>query len=421
MIANGFFAGAEIAVVALRKTRVDELAEQGKSGALAVLALRNNPERFLATVQVGITVVGATAAAFGGEVIARRIAQQLEHIGWLSDRAEGVALALVVALISYLSIVVGELVPKSLALRGAEQYALLVARPLLALSWFARPLVWIMASSANVVLKPFGDSTTFTETRLSAEELQELVEEATKAGTIHPEAGEIAARALELPDLTAADVMVPRRDVVAIARDLSADALRSEVVALRHSRIPVYEGLLDNVVGYVNVKDLLVQALEGKPLALESAMRSAYFVPESVQAMELLKQLRNEHVPLAIVVDEQGGTSGIVTLEDLVEELVGKIFNERVEEVPQLIKRTGDGAAIVSGAAHVRDVNRELGIELPEDGEWTTVAGLCLAHSGRIPSAGEIVDVGKGIRLEIVEASPRRIRSVRVPASQAAN
>ena len=200
LVANAFFAGAEIAIVALRRTRHRQLAEEGHSGARAVLVLREDPERFLATVQVGITVVGVTAAAFGGGSIVERLRPWLARITWIGEHAEGVALVLVISGVSYLSIVVGELVPKSLALRGAERYALLIGKPLLALSWLAKPLVWFLSSSANILLKPFGDRTTFTETRHSAEELQQLVEEAMKAGTIHADAGEIASRALELPD-----------------------------------------------------------------------------------------------------------------------------------------------------------------------------------------------------------------------------
>ncbi|MET0386681.1 MAG: hemolysin family protein [Polyangiales bacterium] len=414
ILANGFFAGAEIAVVALRKTRIEQLAANGGRNARAVLALQSNPERFLATVQVGITVVGSTAAAFGGESIAHRIAPELQKVPWIGERAGGVSLTLVVAAISYLSIVLGELVPKSLALRAAERYALLVGQPLLALAWLARPLVWFLGASANVILKPFGDQTTFTETRHSAEELQDLVEEAAKAGTIDPEAGEIASRALELPELTAADVMVPRQAVVGISRGATADDLKQIALAKQHSRLPVYETKLDEVTGYVNIKDLLALACDQKPLSLDGIMRHAFFVPESKRAVELLREMRQAHLPLAIVVDEQGGTSGIVTMEDLLEELVGEIFNEQAREVPQLITREPNGAAVVSGLVPVREVNRELGLQLPEDGDFSTIAGLCLSVSGRIPKTGEHLQVNEHITLEVVDASPRRVRSVRV-------
>jgi len=418
ILANAVFAGAEIAVIALRKTRIQELAEEGRGGARAVLALRDKPEQFLATVQVGITVVGATAAAFGGSSLAERLAPSLARIDWIGERAEGVALGLVIAGISYLSIVMGELVPKSLALRGAERYALLIGTPLLGLAWLARPLVWILSSSANLMLRPFGDRTTFTETRHSAEELRQLVEEAKEAGTIHAEAGDIASRALELPELTVADVMVPRRNVVMIPRDAPPEKLRSIVLESPHSRMPVYnDERIDDIIGYVSVKDLLALAWDQKLIVLDDVVRPAYFVPETKQALELLKDMRSRHKPLAIVVDERGAIAGIVTMEDLLEELVGEIFSEHVKEVPQLIENQADGSVIVSGMTSIREINRVLGIELPEEGAWTTVAGLVLAMSGRIPPAGELVTVPNGITLEVVEASPRRVRSVRVCSS----
>lgn len=379
-----------------------------------MLSLRKHPERFLATVQVGITVVGATAAAFGGASIAARIAPLLREVRWIGERADAVALSLVIAAVSYLSIVIGELVPKSLALRSAERYALLVSRPLLALSWVARPVVWLLSLSANLVLKPFGDRTTFTETRHSAEELQHLVEEAARAGTIHPDAGEMASRALDLPDLTVADVMVPRQEVVMIPRHASNDEIRRILLEHTHSRMPVYEERVDNIVGYVSIRDLLALAWEHKLFVLEDVMRPPQFVPESKHAVELLREMRDRHQAFAIVVDEYGGMSGIVTIEDLIEEVVGDIFSEHVPTNVQLVHKLPDGSAIVAGAAPVREVNRLMNTELPDEGAWSTIAGLCLELSGRVPTPGEVLHTPKGFALEIIDASPRRIRTVRV-------
>jgi putative hemolysin len=416
VVANGFFAGAEIAVVAVRKTRLDELAEAGQRGARAVLALRARPERFFATVQIGITLVGATAAAYGGQTFAANLEPVLSRIPGFEEHAKGVALGVVVAAVSYLSIVIGELVPKSLALRGAETYALSIGRMLLVLSWLARPLVWLLTKSSNALLAPFGDRTTFTEARHSATELQDLVEEAARTGAVHPDAGEIASRALEFPDLTAEDVMIPRQQVVMIPRHASPDAVRTILLENTHTRMPVYEEEVDNVVGYVSVKDLLSVAWEQRLIVLEDVMRPAFFVPESQRAVDLLRDMRTRHTPFAIIVDEQGGMSGIVTMEDLLEELVGEIFSEHVRQVPALIEREPSGAsALVSGSVTVRDVNRELSLELPEEGDWTTVAGMCVAFAGRIPAAGERVPLPGGLVLEVVKATARHVEIVRVP------
>jgi putative hemolysin len=270
--------------------------------------------------------------------------------------------------------------------------------------------------SSNLVLKPFGDRTTFTETRHSAEELQSLMDEATKAGTVHPGAGEIASRALDLPDLTAADVMIPRGDVVTLPRHAPPEEVRRILLEDLHSRLPVFEERVDNVVGYVSVKDLLALAWEQRLIVLEDVMRPPFFVPESIKAMDLLQEMRKRHVPFAIVVDEEGGMSGIITMEDLLEELVGEIFSEHDRAVPEIIRREAGGTAIVAGTAPIRDINRELGLELPEGGNWSTLAGLCLACAGKIPSPGERLSLPGGVVLEVVEATPRRIKAVRVRA-----
>jgi putative hemolysin len=413
-VAGGVFAGAEIAVVALRRTRLEELVDEGRRGARDVAALRDQPERFLATVQIGITVIGASAAAFGGASLADRLSPVIQRIDWLAAYAENVALGVVVLGVSFLSIVVGELVPKSLALRCAERYALSTGKPLLWLSWLARPIVWLLSSSANVLLRPFGDSTNFTEARHSAEELQQIMEEATRAGTIHPEAGEIAARALELPELKVADVMVPRQDVVLLPHDASREQLLRVAKDHPFNRIPIYEDRIDNVIGYISMKDLLPRALEQTPVAVADIMRAPYFVPDSKQAVELLEEMRHRRQPFAIVVDEQGGLAGIVTFEDLVEELVGDIFSEHAKKAPPLIRKEQGGSAIVSGATPIREINRALGVELPEQGDYTTVAGLSLSLAGRVPSVGDVLPLPNGVTLEMLDVSPRRVRAVRV-------
>lgn len=419
ILLGGVFAGAEIAVVALRSTRLRELVEERRPGARSTLVLREQPERFLATVQVGITVVGTAASAFGGYAIAQSITPAVSRLTGLTDHAHELALGLVVTLISYLSIVLGELVPKSLALRHAETYALWIGKPLLALSWIARPVVWLLSASANLLLRPFGDATTFTEARHSIEELQQLVEEAAKAGTLHPQASEIATRALELPELRVSDVMVPRHQAILLPRDVSAEQLQAIVRDHPHTRLPVYDGQIDNVIGYVSMKDVLLSTLEGQPLVLGNLLRPSYFVPESKRALELLQDLRERRMKFAIVVDELGGLAGVVTFEDLVEELVGEVFSEHSQPPPPPIREQADGSVLVNAALPLRELNRVLGVELPEDGKWHTLAGLTLAVAGRVPSSGESFTLDSGIRLEMVEVSPRRVRSVRLHRPQA--
>jgi putative hemolysin len=414
ILINGIFSGAEIALVALRKTRLQELIERGVIPARAALALREHPERFLATVQIGITVVGATAAAFGGDVIADRVTVWFLRVPALAAHAHQLALALVIATVSYLSIVLGELVPKSIALRAAERYSLLIAGPLLGLSYLARPLVWLFTASSNLLLKPFGDQTTFTEARYSAEEIQQLVEDATKAGSLHPETAELASRALEFPELTAAEVMLPRRKVIMLQRDAPFEEVLRVVTEYPHTRFPIHDGDLDNVVGYVHIKDLAVRTWKQQPVAIVDVLRPPYFVAEPQSAVEVLREMQKRRVALAMVVDEQGGLAGIVTMEDLIEELVGDIFSEHTLEVKKSIVLEPDGSAIVAGSLPIREINRALDIELPEDGDWNTLAGLCISLAGHIPQSGERLELPGGIALEVVDATAYRVRNVRI-------
>lgn len=414
IVVNGFFAGSEIALVALRKTRLQELIDRGSRPARAALALRQEPERFLATVQVGVTVVSATAAAFGGDALAARLTPVLARIDWLGDHAHSVALAAVIAAVSYLSIVIGELVPKSVALREAEGYSLMVARPLLGLSYLARPLVWLLTASSNLLLRPIGDRTNFTEARYSAEEIQQLVEDATKAGSLHPEASELASRALEFPELTAAEVMVPRRRVIMLPRDAPLDEIVRVVTAYPHTRLPIHDGDPDSIVGYVNIKDLAVRSWKKQGVSIADVLRPPYFVAEPQSAVEVMREMQQRRVALAIVVDEAGGLAGIITIEDLVEELVGDIFSEHTREVGKPMVKEADGTALVAGTQPIREINRALEIELPEDGDWNTIAGLCISLAGHIPAVGERVHLPTGIVLEVVDASSHRVRSVRV-------
>lgn len=412
VLANGVFAGTEIAVIALRRSRIAQLVEERRPGAGALQELRASPERFLATIQVGITVVSATAAAFGGARLAGRIAPGIGAIPFLAPWADTIAVGLVVALVSYLSVILGELVPKSLALRGAERYALVTSRPMLLLSQLGRPIVWLLTASSNLVLRPFGDRTTFVETRLSAEELEQLVEEAGKAGSLDPPTAEIASRALAFRELTAGDVMVPRNQLQALPLRASPEELKRLLLEEGRSRMPVYDGTLDEIVGYVLTKDIAALAWEQHLIVLADLVRPVHFVPESARAIRVLQEMQRRRTQLAIVVDEHGGVSGLVTLEDLIEELVGEILGETEE--PWTVEREPSGAALVRGDMPVREVNRALDLDLPEGDDYTSIAGLCVSLAGAVPERGTRLTTPDGTALEVVEASPRVVRRVRI-------
>lgn len=405
--ANGLFAGAEIAVLTAAKSKVQQRRDRR---GLAVAELRENPERFLATVQIGITVVSVAAGTYGGARIANDVAPYL--VPMLGTHAHQAALAIVIVVITFLSLVLGELVPKSLALRYPG-YAFWVGRPLLWLAGFMRPLVWVLTMCSNLVLKLFGDKTSFTETRLSREELRELVHEAAKSGSIDPQGSEIAARALEFGDVQVAEVMVRRDRIVALSRDASPEEVQRLLLEEGRSRMPVYDGELDRVIGYVVARDVLALVWESELIALPDIVRPIVYVPLTARISAVLRELQAKRIQIAVVVDEHGGTAGLVTIDDLIEELVGDIFGER--DLPeQAVQIEPDGSALVPGWFPTRKINGWLHTALPIGRDSATIAGLCIALALVVPSVGAQLKAKDGTVLEVVEASPRRVRTVRV-------
>jgi len=414
VLAGGVLAGAEMAIVTARRGRLERLAGQGSARARAALQLRADPERFLASVQIGITLLGAIAGAFGGRTLAARLEPLLRWLG-CGEASGEVAFAVVVVAITYLSVVFGELVPKSLALRFADGFAVAIARPMVLLGWLARPFVWLLTASSNLVLRAFHDRTNFVEAKVTREDLEHLVEQAAEGGGLDAGTGDLVERALGFSQLRVADVMVPRRFVRAVAADAGIEQLREAMLGAGHRRVPVYEGSIDNVVGYVLREDVLACLWDGRAPRLDTLRRDPYFVPDLMPLERALRELQQRQLHLAVVVDEHGATAGIVTVEDVVEELVGKIFHER-DAVPQRpIQREAEGQWLVQGTVPLRDVWRETDVELPETGESRTVGGLLVALAGdRVPVAGEKFAAGPHAEFEVVEASLRRVRTARL-------
>jgi putative hemolysin len=413
VLVNGLLAGAEIAVVGVDKLRLKQLLQGKSKRARAVQQLRTAPERFFATVQIGITVIGATAGALGGANFAQVLEPAFSRLPLVGGYAGSLSLGLVVVVISFLSLVVGELVPKSLAMRHAEKVALAMGPVVLGMSSATRPFVWFLTKCSNLVLGLFGDSTTFTETRVSAAELQGIVEEATESGALHPASGEIASRALSFEEVTVAELMVPRKRVIAIPRTASPDQIKELVLEYGFSRLPVYDKDMDDIKGYVLVKDMLAVAWERALVVLDDLVRPPLFVSQVTRAPATLKQMQEERVHLAIVVDEHGGTAGIVTIEDLLEELVGEITSELAAPARESFRPQGDGSSIVLGETPLRQVNRELDTHLPDD-DSATLGGLCTALAGRVPFVGQQLVAPDGTKLQVEAASPRAVLEVRV-------
>jgi len=412
ILLNGVLAGAEIAIVSSRRSQLMELVERKIHWARSAQALRENPERFLATVQVGITVISTATGAFGGSTLAIHLIPFFQSIPWLKPYAEEVAVGLVVASISYLSIVVGELVPKSLAMRTPMIYGRVVATPLLWLSRISSPAVRLLAASSNLLLKLFGDRTSFTEARLSVEEIRYIVEDAARVGSLHPGTGSIASRALEFSDLTAMDVMVPRHLVISVPAEASLEALSAQLARTPFSRRLVHWSRRDEMLGYLAAKDLVLRA-KTAACAMD-LLRIPIYVPESLQAIRLLKRLQLERQQMAFVVDEQGTFAGLVTMEDLLEELVGDIFSEFREEAVQEIRWAEDGTAVLPGLTPLREINRHLALDLQDGPSWTTLGGLCLSTVGHVPVPGETITLTEELEAEISSTHGPRIVTVKL-------
>ena len=362
---NGLFVAAEFSLVRVRRTRLEQLSDEGNRGARRVQKLVSQPARFLATIQVGLTFVGFLAATFAGASLVGGVADALRGIPVLASQAELIALLLVTALVSLFTIVFGELVPKALAYAYAERMAFLFAGPIDLLGRVLAPLVWFLTTVTQAITRLFGITDTQQE-KLTAEELMILVERGGEQGVIEAEEQQMIGAVLELGEQRVHEVMVPRTDITALP--VTRRSTRSSTRSCRrgHSRIPVYEESIDNVIGILYAKDLLPVLAKGEKFDLRALLRAPLFVPESISVDDLLHMLQRRKVHIAIVLDEYGGTAGLVTIEDLIEEIVGEIQDEYDVEEP-MVERISDDEARVDGRASIDDLTETFGIELDGD------------------------------------------------------
>jgi putative hemolysin len=409
ILANGFFSGAEMAIVASRRGRLRQLADAGDKAAKAALELASSPDQFLPTVQIGITLVGTLAAAYGGDSLVSDLAEWITaHAPPAVDAmARPIALTVFVVLLSFVTLVFGELVPKRLALRRAEDFARLAAPAMKIFSQVTRPLVWLMGASTSAVLALLGAHKQDGPS-VSVDDIEHLLEAGRAEGVLEAVEQAVATEALRLGERMVRDIMRPRIDLDALDIETPPGEVLGAIAMAGYSRLPVYEGSLDHILGYVSLKDVLRQNWMGWPIELRKIMHRALFVPETMPLDRLLELFQKEKNQLAIVLDEYGGTEGLVTLEDVLEELVGEIHDEHRHEASQFVQRE-DGSWLVDGGAGVEDLAKKLGIKLdavPRD--YSTVSGLVLAELERIPATGDTLR-WRGVVIEVVDMDGRRI------------
>lgn len=403
LLVNAVFAGSEMALVSLRESQLHRLERASRAGAV-LARLARDPNRFLATIQIGITLSGFLASATAAVTLA---APLIGPLGFLGTAARPVAVVLVTVVLTFLTLVLGELAPKRIAMQHAERWALAVARPLEVVSSLSRPAVWLLSVGTDLVVRLAGSDPRARREEVTPEELRDMV---AAQRSLTPEHRTIIRGAFEVADRVLREILVPRRDVVTLPADMPTDQALRHLVASGHTRAPVVgPGGLDDVIGLVHMRDLL----DGTGVVRDRAA-PALFLPETLRVTDAMREMRQRRQPFAMIVDERGSIDGIVTVEDLVEEVVGEIYDETDRDV-QTVVREPDGAFLLAGGFPIHDLP-DLGVSVENlnHGDYATVAGLVLAHLGHIPKTpGEVVEL-PDLTAQVVEVSGRAITKVRL-------
>lgn len=414
ILVNGLFAMAEMAIVAARRARLKHAAEAGSKGAQAALALAESPSRFLSTVQIGITLIGILAGAFGGARISDQLAEELRDGARLAPYADVISIGIVVVVITLFTLIFGELVPKRLALSRPEAIAARLGRAMALVSRVAGPGVWLLSAVTDLLMRlfpiPHGSEPSVTD-----EEIKLLMQQGTDAGHFRPGEKSIVDMALRLGDRRVSALMTPRTQVEWLDLNDPVDENKQKIRESHYSRFPIAEGGRRHIVGVVEVKDLLGAELAGKGFDIRAAMKPAIYIPESAPALKALETFRESGAPIALIIDEYGDFQGVVTLEDLLEALVGELPSPGQDEEPLVTKRA-DGSWLVDGMMPIDELRDAVGITaLPDEDDRTyqTVAGLVMDQLRRIPKTADCFDIAN-YRFEVVDMDGRRVDKVMV-------
>lgn len=417
ILANGVLALAELAIVSSRRTRLETLARSGTRGARTALDLIDDPSRLLSTVQIGITLVGILAGAFGGATIAGPLGAAFDRVPWIAPNGGPLAIGIVVILITYLSLIVGELVPKRIALANPERAATIVARPMNALSRIAAPAVWLLKRSSDPLLSLLGISSA-RETTVTEDEVRSLIAVGTRAGVFAPQEREMIDGVLRLADRSVRFIMTPRSDVVWLDRTAGREAIVRSVEESRHTRLLVCDGGVDHPVGFIDARDILGRALRNESIDLGALARSPLVISDRTSVLRLIDLFRREREHIALIVDEYGSSEGIVTSTDILESIAGDL-PERGEEAEPMVVRRADGTWLVDGMLPIDEFEDLVGIGgLASEGDFETVAGFVVTALGRLPEIGDRIE-RTNMTIEVVDMDGRRIDRLAVSRAPA--
>ena len=409
IVTNGLLSMSELAIVSSRPARLAALAEKHVKGSRRALALASDHGKFLSTVQIGITLIGVLSGAFSGATLGQRLSSMLVGAGWSQGVADTIGVGIVVTVITYASLIIGELVPKQIALRDPESVAVRVAPYMMLLARISLPAVWLLDRSGKVLLWLLGHRGGTSE-RVSEDEIRTLVVEAENAGVLEPGEKEMIAGVMRLGDLPVGAVMTPRREVSMINLTDDLQAIRAVLAASSHSRLVVFDQAADTAVGIVNARDMLDRCLSGQALDIGKLVRPAPVIPEFLDARDVVAILRDSTVHMGLVHDEYGGFQGVVTSADILESIVGGFHTEEGPPEAAAVRRD-DGSYLISGWMSAVEFASLLRFELPASRHYQTVAGFLLNHFGRIPDVGDRIEV-EGWRFEIIDLDGRRIDKV---------
>jgi putative hemolysin len=411
VLINAFFAGAEIAVISVRETRIKPKAEKGSRTAQIILKFLEDPSQFLATIQTGVTLAGFLASATAAAQLSDRFSNLIRglHIPFISSASGAISLILITLIISYITLVFGELVPKRLAILKSEQIAFVVARPIEWISVIAYPVTRFLSISTNLVIRLFGIRPEETAPGTTEDELKLLL---TQHSALLDEEKNLIRQAFEFGDTISRQIMVPRPDITAVESTATVKDVLDESRKSGHPRLLVYQENLDNIIGAIHLKDL-ISFIEKNKLGAKAIdiMRPVIYVPETRRAISLLKDLQESRLHVAVVLDEYGGTAGIVTIEDVVEEIVGEFGGKT--EADELIKAVGEREIVIDGRLPIDELNERFNLEVPRSSEYDTVAGWILAELGHIPRPGEEV-ILDGTQFRVQSMQQRRVALVRI-------